>query len=331
MLKAAVIGLGSMGRNHARVYNELLDVHLVAVSDMVGSISQETGVVFGVPSYTDYRAMLDDVRPDVVSIAVPTSQHEAVGLAALEAGAHVLIEKPIASTIEEGKNLVQRSQELDRWLMVGHIVRFNPAVQKLKEQLLQGELGRIFQVICRRVGPFPARIRDVGVVIDLATHDLDLIRFLTGLDPIRVYAETEHRISTDFEDLVLGLLRFPGGISAGIEINWLTPMKVREILVLGERGLFKVDDLAQDLFFYERASQTGNYWPALQTLKGGSEGGMTRFALQRYEPLKAEIQAFLHAIQSGQPMPVSGEDGIAALRLALAMVESGRTQQVIQV
>jgi predicted dehydrogenase len=275
--------------------------------------------------------MLGEVLPDVVSVAVPTAHHERVGMAALEAGAHVLIEKPIAATIDAGVNLIKKAHELERCLMVGHIVRFNPAVQKLKEQLQNGELGRIFQVICRRVGPFPSRIRDVGVVIDLATHDLDVIRYLTGMDPIRVYAETEHRINTDLEDLVLGLLRFPGGITAGIEINWLTPTKVREILVLGERGLYRVDDLAQDLFFYENAYQADNFWPALQAIKGVSEGSMIRFALQRYEPLKAEIEAFIHAVQSGQPVPISGEDGIAALRLALALVESGRTQQVIEV
>jgi len=146
-----------------------------------------------------------------------------------------------------------------------------------------------------------------------------------------VYAETEHRINTELEDLVLGLLRFPGGITGGIEINWLTPTKVREILVLGERGLFRVDDLAQDLFFYENAYQADNLWQTFQTLKGVSEGYMTRFALQRYEPLKAEIQAFIQAVQCGAPMPVTGEDGIAALRLALALVESGQTNQVVQV
>jgi predicted dehydrogenase len=331
MLTSAVIGLGSMGRNHARVYHELPDVRLLAVSDVNDAVAKKAGEVFGVPSYTDHHVMLGDVLPDVVSIAVPTAHHEEVGLAALEAGAHVLIEKPIAATIEAGVNLIRKAHEVDRCLMIGHILRFNPAVQKLKEQLQNGELGRIFQVICRRVGPFPSRIRDVGVVIDLATHDLDVIRYLTGMDPIRVYAETEHRINTDLEDLVLGLLRFPGGIIAGIEINWLTPTKVREILVLGERGLFRVDDLAQDLFFYENAYQGDNFWPALQAIKGVSEGSMTRYALQRYEPLRAEIEAFIRAVQSGQSMPVSGEDGIAALRLALALVESGRTQQVIRV
>jgi UDP-N-acetylglucosamine 3-dehydrogenase len=215
-------------------------------------------------------------------------------------------------------------------LMVGHIVRFNPAIQALKQKLLAGELGRIFQIFCRRAGPFPARIRDVGVVVDLAPHDVDLMRFLVGADPIRLYAETEQRIHTEHEDLLWGVLRFADGVAGSLEINWLTPTKVRETLVLGERGMFRVDDLTQDLYFFENAHATDVQWATLQTLKGVSEGSMTRYAIPRFEPLKAELQAFLHAIQSGQPVPVSGEDGLVALRISLALVESGQSHQVVQ-
>jgi predicted dehydrogenase len=151
------------------------------------------------------------------------------------------------------------------------------------------------------------------------------------MEPLRVFAETEHRIHTAYEDLLLALLRFPQGIIGALEVNWLTPTKVREVTVLGERGMFKVDDLTQDLYFYENAFGGETIWPALQTLKGVSEGSMIRYAFQRYEPLKAELQAFIRAIREGSRVPVSGEDGIIALRLALALVESGRTHQVIEV
>jgi predicted dehydrogenase len=215
--------------------------------------------------------------------------------------------------------------------MVGHIARFNPAMQILKARLESGELGRIFQIACRRVGPFPARIRDVGVVIDLAPHDLDIMRYLIGASPLRVFAETEQRIHTDHEDLLLGLLRFPDGITGSLEINWLTPAKEREVLVLGERGLYRMDDLTQDLYFYENALVGGTSWQTMQALRGVSEGQTVRFAFRRYEPLKGELEAFLGAIRAGCPVPVSGEDGLEALRLALALVESGRTHQVIEV
>ena len=329
--RVAVIGVGSMGKNHARVYNELPEAELVAVSDANPTVAQAIGAQFGTAAFTDYRELLAQVKPEAVTIAVPTAMHEEVALAALEAGADVLVEKPIAATLEEGQRIIERARELNRKLMVGHIVRFNPALQALKQKLQAGELGRIFQIFCRRAGPFPARIRDVGVVVDLAPHDVDIMRFLTGMDPERVYAETEQRIHTDHEDLLFGMLRFPEGITGALEINWLTPTKVREVLVLGERGLFRVDDLVQDLYFFENAQAAADNYPALRVLKGVSEGSMVRYSLQRYEPLKAELQAFLKAVRGEAPVAVTGEDGLKALRLALALVESGQKHQVVEV
>lgn len=331
MIKAAVIGVGAMGKNHARVYDELPDVELVAVTDTHLDTARAVGERAGVSYYSNYLAMLDAMQPQVVSIAVPTALHAQVAIAAMEAGAHVLIEKPIAGSLEDGHQLIQRAEELNCKLMVGHIVRFNPAIQALKQKLQEQSLGRIFQIICRRVGPFPSRIRDVGVVIDLAPHDLDLMRYLTGSNPTRLFAETEQRIHTDHEDLLSALLRFPDGITGVLEINWLTPTKLREVLVLGERGLFRVDDLTQDLYFYENAVADQVSWPALQNLKGVSEGSMIRFALPRYEPLKAELQAFLKSVREDVPVPVSGEDGLIALELALALVTSGQTHRIIEV
>ena len=331
MTRVAVIGVGSMGRNHARIYYELPEAELVAVSDINAGNASSTSSQFGARAYTSYEEMLEKERPEAVSIAVPTAMHRDVALKALEAGAHILVEKPIAATLEEGREIIRKAEELQRVLMVGHIVRFNPAIQALKKKLEAGDLGRVFQIFCRRAGPFPARIRDVGVVVDLAPHDVDIMRFLVGKDPERVFAETEQRIHTDHEDLLFGMLRFPEGIVGALEINWLTPTKVREVLVLGERGLFRVDDLVQDLYFYENATSGPDLPVSLRTLKGVSEGSMIRFALQRYEPLKAELQAFLKAVRGEIPVPVSGEDGLAALRLALALIDSSKQHQVIEI
>jgi predicted dehydrogenase len=306
-------------------------VELVAVCDADPDVAREIASRYNAAAYQDYHKMLDAVCPDAVSVTVPTSRHEELALASLDAGAHVLVEKPIAATLEGGRLMIEKARSVNRQLMVGHIVRFNPAMQQLKQRLQNGEIGRFFQIFCRRVGPFPARIRDFGVVIDLAPHDIDLMRFLTGMEPIRVFCETGQRINTRSEDLLLGLMRFPDGVTGALEINWLTPTKVREVTVLGERGMFRVDDLTQDLYFYENAEVGQNVWPAMQTLKGVSEGSMTRFAIQRHEPLKAELQAFVSAIETGDHVPVSGEDGLVALRLALALIESGRTHQVIEV
>lgn len=329
-MKVAVIGVGTMGRHHARVYTELPEADLVAISDADVIRAESTANNFGVRAYTDYREMLNKEKPDAVSVVVPTAMHEEVGLAALDAGVNILIEKPIAATLEEGEHLIEKARAMKKQLMIGHVVRFDPAIQALKQKLDAGELGRIYQIFCRRAGPFPTRIQDVGVVIDLAPHDVDIMRFLAGSDPIRVYSETEKRIHTDHEDLLWATLRFPDGVIGGLEINWLTPTKIREVFVLGERGLFRVDALTQDLYFYENSLVKDVQWLMLQAIKGVSEGSMTRYAIPRFEPLKAELQSFLNALQDGKPVPISGEDGLAALKISLALVESGQTHQVVE-
>jgi predicted dehydrogenase len=232
--------------------------------------------------------------------------------------------------VKEAEALIARAEALDRQLMIGHIVRFSPTIQALKAHLDAGELGRIFQIVCRRVGPFPARIRDVGVVVDLAPHDLDVMRFISGEEAVRVYAETEQQIHTDHEDLVTAQVRFSGDFTGMLEINWLTPVKIREVTVLGEQGMFRADDLTQDLYFHENAEAEGLDWSHLSLLKGVSEGKMIRYPIQRHEPLKAELAAFAEAVLNDTPVPVSGEDGLAALRLALAVVESGETHQIVE-
>jgi UDP-N-acetylglucosamine 3-dehydrogenase len=324
MLRVAVIGVGSMGKNHARIFAELAETDLVGIADMNEELAKYTARRQGTTAYRDYRHLLDELRPDAVSVAVPTALHEEVASAAMRHGAHVLIEKPIADTVDAARRLVNLAHDLDRKLMVGHIVRFNPAIQKLKQLLNAGELGRVFQITCRRTGPFPARIRDVGVVIDLAPHDLDIMRYLLGSDPISIFASTERRIHTEHEDLMVSILRFPNGTIGQLEINWLTPTKVREIRVLGDHGMYLVNDLTQDLYFYENGQANGKLWNGLETIKGVSEGQMVRYAIRREEPLKLELTAFVDTLLSDGRVPVDGEDGIAALRASLAIVESGR-------
>ena len=324
MPKAAVIGVGAMGQHHARVYDQIPETQLVGVADANAEAGGRIAQLHHTVAYTDHRKLLDEARPEVVTVAVPTEFHARVALDALEAGCHVLIEKPIAATEEQARELIERAATLKRKLMVGHIVRFDPAVQALKERLEAGELGRIFQVRCRRLGPFPARVRDVGVVIDLATHDLDLIRYLTGQEVVRVYAETEQEIHSEHEDLLIGTVRLTDGTLGVLDINWLTPTKVRELTVTGERGMFRVDHLMQDLYFYENAETNSERWGAISLLRGVSEGRMIRYPVRKYEPLKAELEGFVRSVIGDEPVPVDGKDGLMALRLARALVQSGR-------
>lgn len=328
MTRVAVIGAGSMGRNHVRVYRELAGAELVGVADPDQGTAERVATHFGVRGHADYRRLLEVERPEAVTVAVPTVEHFAVVQDCLERGVHVLVEKPITRTVEEGERLVASARERGLVLTVGHIERFNPAIVELKRRLDEGQLGRIYQLHARRLGPFPARIRDVGVVVDLATHDLDVMRYLTGSEPTRIYAETSREIHTSNEDLVSGLVRFENDALGVLEINWLTPTKIREITVTGDRGMFRADYLLQDLYFFENARADTPGWTPLDHLRGGvDEGSMTRYMVRRHEPLARELEAFLAAVRGEAAPAVTGEDGLAALRLALALIRSADARQ----
>ncbi len=328
MTRIAVIGVGAMGRNHARVCSEIPEANLVAVVDEDLGLAETAGRLHGANAYSDHGNMLEVEKPEAVIVAVPTQAHYQVVTDLLKAGSNVLVEKPIAATIQEAQEIVDLAERKKRILMVGHIERYNPAITELKRRLDAGELGRLFQIHARRLGPFPARVRDVGVVVDLATHDLDIMRYLTGSEVVRVYAEANREIHTSNEDLFTGMARFSDGTLGLLEINWLTPTKIRELYVTGERGMFRADYLLQDLYFFANADVNGERWSAMAMLRGVSEGEMTRFAIQKKEPLKAEVEAFVAAVQGDASQIVRGSDGMAALSLALSMIESAKSHQV---
>lgn len=330
-LKAVVIGVGSMGQNHARVYRELPETRLVAVVDESASRAESIGSLYGCAFYTDADEMLQVETPDIASVAVPTTAHYAAAGAALQAGCHVLVEKPIAATESEALSLIRLAKQYKRQLMVGHIVRFDPAVQELRSHLESGEMGHIYQIKSRRLGPFPDRIRDVGVIIDLATHDLDIARHITGRPITRVYCEVARRLHSTHEDMVVGTMRHSDGTVGLIDINWLTPSKVRELTVTGEGGMFVVDYLTQDLYFYENSAAEAVEWDRMAMIKGVNEGRMIRFPVRRSEPLKLELQAFSRAVLDETTVPVPGRDGLDALTVAMAMLKSGSEHQPVDV
>lgn len=311
-----------MGANHVRVLADLPGVELVAVADSdparVAQVTQ--GRTFH--GFTDFGALLADARPDFVSIVVPTSLHEEIGLQALAAGTSILVEKPIAGTLEGGRRLAEAAAARGLKLSVGHIERFNPAIRELKARLTAGQGGRVLKVHARRVGPFPARIRDVGVIHDLAPHDIDVMRYLLDDEVERVYAEAQQRIHTENEDLFVGLLHFAAGAIGVLDINWLTPRKERTLTVLCEGGMFVADYISQTLEFYE------NY--AAKAREGSiatvTEGPMTRYPIVSREPLRAELEAFRDAVLGTAPVAVTAVDGMAALAVAEALVRSGATR-----
>lgn len=329
MLKAAVIGVGSMGRNHARVYRELEGVELVGVADQNAPTAAKVGSTFAAPHYTDYQQMVEDCKPDLVTLAVPTVLHYEVACDLIERGIHIMVEKPITSTLEEGEKLVELARRHGVTLAVGHIERFNPAIMELRRRLREGMAGRIYKIHAQRLSPYPARIRDAGVVIDLASHDIDLLRYLIDEPITRLYGETLKSINSDREDMFNGLVRFKGGAVGVLDVNWITPTKIRALTVTGARGMFRCDLLSQELFFYENETAPSQ-WDVLSTLRGVSEGNVLGIRINRHEPLAAELGDFVGAVRDNRAPTVTGEEGLESLRIALEFVRSGKDIEVIQ-
>ncbi len=328
LLKAAVIGAGSIGHNHVRIYNEMVGVELVGVVEPIPASAEQIQRTYRVPVFPTMQIMLEQIRPDLASVAVPTSLHFSIASRLLQSGIHVLVEKPIANTLEEGRELIKLARSSGVLLSVGHIERFNPAVKELKRRLDSNELGRVFTIQAQRQGPFPQRIRDVGVIIDLATHDLDLMLWLIGSQPLHIFGETARNIHTDHEDLVSGLVRFANGTIGVLNINWLTPTKVRQLSICGEKGMFVVNYLTQQLTFYRNAQNSHGTYSSIEVLTGVSEGEMIRYPIASQEPLRVELESFVRACSGKSAIEVTGEDGLMALYMAQLLRKAGQENQI---
>lgn len=314
-----MIGAGVMGGNHVRVLRELEGVEVAGVVDSDPGRREAIARRHGVPVGDDPVEMFDR-GVDAAVVAVPTTEHLSTALLAIERGVHVLVEKPIAATVEEARTLIDAASVNGVTLAVGHIERFNPAVMELKRLLDGGALGRTYMVHSRRLSPFPGRIMDVGVSADLATHEVDMMRYLTGAEVVHVTSSVSQVVHPTCEDIVFGLLRFDSGVLGILDVNWVTPTKIRDISVTGERGMFTVNYLTQELFFFANAaagaSSTEDGWTP-----GGrfsvAEGEMVRHVIAKREPLQLELESFLQSVRTGERPIVDGNDGLEALRVAM--------------
>lgn len=324
-VRVGLIGLGMMGRHHARVLREVEGVELVAAVDALGDVHGALGT--GVPLF----AAVDEVLAhgiDAAVVAVPTIFHEEIGLALAAAGVHCLIEKPVAHDVEAGRQLVDAFESAGLVGAVGHIERYNPALQSLRSRIAAGDLGEVFQIATRRQGPFPARIADVGVVKDLATHDIDLTAWLAQSPFETIFAQSAHRSGRPNEDLVSVSGRLRNGIVTNHLVNWLSPLKERVTTVTGEKGTFVADTITADLTFFANGTVSTS-WDSIAAFRGVSEGEMTRYALTKREPLLVEHEAFRDAVLGRSNEIVTLRDGLATLRVAEAVVEASRTSLAI--
>ena len=326
-LRVGLAGLGSMGRNHLRVLTGRGDIRLAAVADPVDAALSSATDQTGAQGFAEPLAMIAEADLDAVVIAAPTTAHVPLALAAIARGTAVLVEKPLAATTDEAMQIVAASRAAGAPVQVGHVERFNPAVLELGRLIDDGWLSSIYSIASRRAGPFPARIRDVGVTVDLATHDVDILSWIAGERPSRVYAETAQRIHATNEDLLFGLLHFPSGATGMLDVNWLTPAKRRQLLVVGEEGMFELDYLTQRLTFTRATDTTnprliGGYAPTF-------EGDLVELPVASTEPLAGEIDAFLGVVRHGGRPVVDAEDGLWAVAIATSLLTAAADGRAI--
>ncbi|WP_433783385.1 Gfo/Idh/MocA family oxidoreductase [Actinomycetospora sp. CA-101289] len=323
-LRAGLVGLGAMGRKHARVLQALPGVELVAAAD---PREQARAVPVGVDALECVGALIDR-GIDCCVVATPTVTHDVVAQQLAEAGVATLIEKPLAPDAKTAQTIVETFARHGVLGAVGHIERFNPALRDMRRRLARGEIGEVYQVVTRRQGPFPARIVDAGVVVDLATHDIDLTAWVTGSPYRSVSARTAHRSGRPHEDLVSVVAELANGVVVTHLVNWLSPFKERVTTVTGDLGCLVADTLTADLTFFQNGSEPAQ-WETVATFRGVSEGNMTRYAIPKPEPLVTELEAFAAAVRGEGSEVVTLEEGLATVEIAEAVRDSASSGETL--
>ena len=293
-MKIGILGSGVMGQIHARVYREL-GADLVGGADVDRKVAEELANRYQIRAFIDYEELLAQGL-DAVSIAVPTKLHSEVAVRTASHGVNMLVEKPIADSINNAKKIIDAARKANVKLMIGHIERFNPVVQKLKEIIDEGKLGEIIVLSSRRVGPAAARVTDIGITMDVASHDIDIARYLANKEAIEVLAKSS-KVKNEKGDCALMIIDF-GLLTASIEVNWFTPHKVRSIVVTGTKGIAYGDYIEQSLVIYDSA------WKMEPKIEKG-------------EPLRIELKHFLECVKQGKEPLITGEDGLKTLEVAL--------------
>jgi UDP-N-acetylglucosamine 3-dehydrogenase len=302
-LRVGVVGVGVMGSNHARVFADLPGVTLIGIADPEPKQRDFVVRALGCQGFPDVDSLLA-AGVDAVTIAAPTHLHRDIALACIAKGVHVLVEKPIAPSVEEGHAIIAAARRANVTLMVGHVERFNPAVQTIKDAI-RGE--DILSIAITRVGPFPPRMSNVGVVIDLAVHDIDLIRWFTDSEIVEVQPQVRSAVA-EREDIALLQFRTASGVLAHINTNWLTPFKARNVTVATRNKYIMGDLLTRQVTECFGFQPDGSY-------------SMRHLSVGHAEPLRAELQAFVSAICSGTAPAVTGEQGVAGLEIAIRCLQ----------
>lgn len=317
-INVAVIGTGNMGQHHVRVFSTLRKVKLIAVCDQNIKRAKELAQKYGCKFYQDYHVMLASEQIDAVTIAVPTFLHHKIALDVLKRGLSVLIEKPIATTLEEAKDIVQASHKEKSIVMIGHIERFNPAIEVLKKLITKGTFGRIITLNSKRVGGVPAQIKNANVILDLAIHDIDISNYLLDDLPYKVLGFKSKNIIKEQEDSAIILLKYQNSISV-IENNWITPVKVRTLDITGTKAFARLDYIKQSLVLYANNFdfQKKSYDNYQKFIHETTTKIKQNIYVKKAEPLKRELESFIeHIIHKKQPL-MDAQTGYNVLKIAL--------------
>lgn len=308
-LRVGVIGTGFWGKNQARVLSQLEQTELVCVCDLDEGRSKAIASEFRVPYFTNVADVLARSDIDAVTVCTPTTTHKDVATKAILAGKHALVEKPMTNTVAEARELVALAKDRGLRLMPGHIERFNPAVDYLRTLLDNQKLGTVTLFHARRVGRWPERIGDVGVVRDTAIHDIDLARYIFRDEVRSVHARTGS-IGHTKEDYAEIMLEFTRGGTAFIDANWLTPRKTRVLIVTGSEATVQLDYISQEISVED----------SQQSIKPN---------LEKQEPLRLELAHFADSILNGKPFRANSEDGMRAVEICEAALQAGTSGRTI--
>lgn len=318
-LNTAVIGVGKMGRNHARVYSEISN--LVAVCDLDEKVGEEIAVKHNCKYYKDYRVMLKENKIDVLSIAVQTNLHKKIAIDVIGHGVDLLIEKPIATTVQDALDIINAAEKNKVKLTVGHIERFNPAVIKLKEIIKNKELGEINTVMSRRVGIAGSSVTYENVILDLAIHDIDIFNYLLEKEPTKFYSFLGKSIHKDREDYADILLRYDN-TNAFLQVNWLTPIKIRILNITGTKGYAELNFITQELKVYKN-NYTTDYNDFGEFVVKFGYPSEEPIQVEKKEPLKLQLETFLNHIGGHGSGIMSPLDSLTALRVAVEILDKG--------
>jgi UDP-N-acetylglucosamine 3-dehydrogenase len=324
-LKVAVVGLGNMGRHHVRNYSEIDEAELVAICDINQPIVDQFSKDFNCNGYTNFTAMLESESIDALSITAPTVHHFSIAYEAISNNIHVLIEKPICDSIEKAEQLQTLANEKNVLIMIGHIERFNPAVKKLKELIETNALGEITSLLSRRVGVFPAQIKDANVVIDLAVHDIDIFSYLLNKEPTQIHGNAGSALINDREDYADIMLTF-GKQNGLIQVNWITPVRIRTLAITGTKGYAELNYMTQELTLFKSNyfQDKDKYGDDIIKFKDPSK---EIIQVEKKEPLAEEIRHFLKCINNQKQPLINAKTGIQALSTALAVMDLIKQQK----